>query len=53
MSKVMGMDKGEHALDNKALRQFFRRMDPGKTGYVSQEKIEFFFNNVRAGCLVG
>jgi len=48
MSKVMGMDKGEHALDNKALRQFFRRMDPGKTGYVSQEKIEFFFNNVNA-----
>merc|ERR1712078_330526 len=33
-------DKGEHALDNKALRQFFRRMDP--------EKIEFFFNNVNA-----
>jgi Ca2+-binding EF-hand superfamily protein len=48
MAKVCQLDKGENGLSNKELKQFFRRMDNGKTGFVSQEKIEFFFQNVTA-----
>jgi Ca2+-binding EF-hand superfamily protein len=48
MAKVCQLDKGEHAVKPKELKQFFKRMDSGKTGFVTQQKVEFFFENVQA-----